>query len=168
MPPVAIYSMQFKPGDPDTLMAATFGRGIYTAKLSDVVTGCAVAVPYARFNRKDVRRARHGQAGSKLRLRGTARVRKGCGRIKSVSVSVARKAGKKRCRYLKRNGSFSKKVSCKRPAYIKARGTTKWRFTSKRALRRGTYTLRVRSIDSRKKRSPVSKRRHTRVTIRLR
>jgi hypothetical protein len=168
MPPVAIYSMQFKPGDPNLLMAATFGRGIYTARLSDVVTGCAVAVPYARFNRKYVRRARHGHAGRRLRLRGTSKVRKGCGKIKRVSVSVERRVSKKRCRYLKKNGHFSKKVRCKKPRYIKARGTKKWRFTSKRALHRGIYTLRVRSRDSRGKRSPVSKRRHTRVRIRFR
>ncbi len=168
MPAVAIYSMAFKPGDPDTLMAATFGRGIYTAKLSDVVTGCAVAVPYARFNRRYVRRARHGHAGRRLRLRGTSRVRRGCGRIKRVNLSIQHRVSRKRCRYLKRNGHFSKKVSCRHPRYIRARGTKRWRFTSRRALHRGTYTLRVRAVDSRGKHSPVSKRRHTRVRIRFR
>jgi hypothetical protein len=172
MPPVAIYSMQFKPGDPDTLMAATFGRGVWTAKLTDSAFAaagrCGRAVPYARFKRKYVRRARHGHAGRKLRLRGTAKVRKGCGKITRVSVSVERRVSKKRCRYLKKSGRFTKRVRCKKPRYVKARGTKKWRFTSKRALRAGTYTLRVRARDSRKRRSPVSKRRHTKVKIRFR
>ncbi len=175
MPPVAIYSLAFKPGDTNTLMAATFGRGIYTVGLSDRylarVRACAIAKPYARFNAKSVRRLRHGKAGRKLRLRGTDRARKGCGRIKRVRVSVERRVSRKRCRYLKANGRFSKKVSCRRPHYIRARlarGAKKWHFTSKRKLRRGRYTLRVQAIDARKHHSPVSKRRHTKVTIRLR
>ncbi len=35
LPPVAIYSMELKPGDPNTLVAATFGRGVYRYEFAD-------------------------------------------------------------------------------------------------------------------------------------
>jgi hypothetical protein len=99
-----------------------------------------------------------------MRLRGIARVRKGCGKIKRVQVSVERRKAKK-CRYLKKSGRFSKPGKCRKPRYIRARGTKHWRFASKRAIARGRYRIRVRSIDSFKRKSPVSRKRHTSVIV---
>jgi hypothetical protein len=178
MPAAAVYSMQFKPGDGNLLMASTYGRGIYTyrftgnGKVATIPKKCRFSKPYARFTHKSVNAARRGRGARKLRLRGLAKVRLGCGHITKVQVSVARKAGKRKgkrvCRYLNAKGRFSKRVSCSKPRYIAAKGTKHWRFTSKRKIPRGTYTLRVRSIDSFKRRSPVQKRRHTIVQVRRR
>jgi hypothetical protein len=171
LPPVAIYSTTFKPGDPDLLVASTFGRGIWTYRFTEdqeqpgsLPKSCHKSKPYARFSHKAVQSARRARGRAKLRLRGIARVRKGCGKIKRVQVSVERKRGKK-CRYLKRNGHFGKRVSCRKPRYIRARGVKKWKFASKRPIARGRYRVRVRSIDSFGRKSPVSKKRHTSVIV---
>jgi hypothetical protein len=171
LPPVAIYSTSFKPGDPDLLVAATFGRGIWTYRFTagqeqpgSLPGSCRKSKPYARFSHKSVQAARRATGRAKLRLRGIARVRKGCGKIKRVQVSVERRTAKK-CRYLKRSGRFGKRVSCRKPRYIRARGTKKWKFASKHAIARGRYRIRVRSIDSFGRRSPVSRRRHTSVIV---
>ena len=142
------------------------GRPLGAAPRSTV--GCPAGKPYARFTRKSVRAARRHGAGRRLRLRGTARARKGCGRIKLVKVSVALRAGHGQCRYLRSDGHLGKRASsCRKPRYIRARGTRHWRFTARRTLRHGLYTVRVRAFDARGGRSPVSRKRHTAVTIRL-
>jgi hypothetical protein len=181
LPPVAVYSTQFKPGDPDLLMAATFGRGIWTYRFTQaqepaggggggsggggaVPRRCRRSKPYARFSHRSVQRARRAPGRAKLRLRGIARVRKGCGRIKRVQVSVQRRrAG--RCRYLGRSGRFGRRVSCRKPRYVRARGTRHWKFVSKHGIARGRYRLRVRSVDTFGRTSPVSRRRHTSLIV---
>jgi hypothetical protein len=169
LPAVAIYSLQLKPGDPGTLMAATFGRGVWTYRFRNggVATTCATAKPFARFTRKSIRAARHARAGRRMTLRGTAKTRKGCGKIRKVQVSVEKRASHKRCRYMRSNGKFGRPSSCRRPKFIAAKGRSKWRFTTRRKLRRGTYIVRARSIDTRGKASPTLRKRHTRITLRV-
>jgi hypothetical protein len=130
-------------------------------------SACAAARPYARFARTSVNASRRRDARRRLTLHGTAKARKGCGRIVRVQVSVARKSGT-RCRHLATNGRLSKLTACGRLRYLRAKGTTRWTFRAQRALPRGTYVLRVRSLDATGKASPVSRKRRTAVTLRLR
>ena len=75
------------------------------------------------------------------------------GTVKRVQIAIARRAGKNRCQYLKSNGKLGKRRACDQTGWLTAkRGTKKgnkypWRFASKKRLPRGTYDLRVRTID---------------------
>jgi beta-glucosidase len=128
----------------------------------------ANCTPQASFARASIRAARRTHAGRRLSVRGSARARTGCAAIRKVQVSVARRVKKKRCRYLTSRGGFSRPSSCQRPRYLGARGRAHWRFKSRIGLPRGTYTVRIRSIDSSGKTSPVSRRAKTLLQIRLR
>jgi hypothetical protein len=94
-------------------------------------------------------------AKRKLRLRGKAGDF-GClattsivGRVAGVQAAISRKAGKKRCRWVtNKRGKLSKRRSCKKPVWLKAKGTTKWTLTLKRKLPRGRYGLQVRARDA--------------------
>jgi hypothetical protein len=108
LPPTAVYSMTLKPGDPNTLVAATFGRGVYRYTFADPKPGRQTppgpgctdrGAPRSRF----ARTARVASARSALRLRGTSSDR-GCGparrgTVKRVRVSIALRTGT-RCRSL--------------------------------------------------------------------
>ena len=72
---------------------------------------------------------------------------KGRGRIVQVSVSVSRLVGKG-CRFLRQNGSFGPKVSCKRTNYLPARGTTTWSYVRRQRLPAGTYKVWTRAVDA--------------------
>jgi hypothetical protein len=182
LPAVAVYQISLKPGDPDTLVAATYGRGVYTYKFADRASGGAGGctdklAPKTRFASKSLRAARRPHKGKrKLALRGKVTDR-GCdgkkGKVKRVLISVARqvvRTGNRgfKCRNLKSNGRFTKLGSCHRFRYIKARrkGST-WRFTSKRKVPRGSYRIRVKSIDTAGNRERPGKKTNTR-RIRLR
>src|SRR5206468_4728136 len=82
LPPTATYSMTLKPGDPNTLVAATFGRGVYKYTFapphaaSQPGPGCRDRIaPTSKFKKT----ARAASARRKLRLSGTSSDR-GCGR----------------------------------------------------------------------------------------
>jgi hypothetical protein len=91
--------------------------------------------------------------GSRVRIAGRTSDR-GCrrggrGRVSRVTVSVARHVrGHDRCRYLKRNGRFTRNRSCHRGYYIRARGKGRWKLSVRRRLRRGRYEVRARAFDS--------------------
>jgi hypothetical protein len=150
------------------------GKVVYGGKpLGDPPTSgsssaCAAAKPYARFTRTSVNALRKRGARRHLKLRGTAKIRKGCGRLARVQVSVARKGGGKRCRYLAATGKLSRPRSCGRLHWLTVGSNTRWKFNAKRALPRGTYVLRVRSRDFTGKASPVSRKRRSAVTVKLR
>jgi hypothetical protein len=154
LPAVAIYSMQLKPGDPNTLVAATYGRGDYTYRFANPrgvgagQAGCGDHIrPVSHVSRKAAKASRTGR----LRLRGSSSDRgcgpKGRGKVKRVRISVARASGKK-CRYLNRKGHLGKLRSCKRTVYLAARGTKHWRFTGRRNLARGKYKIWIRAVDT--------------------
>jgi hypothetical protein len=69
------------------------------------------------------------------------------GRVARVEVAISRKAGK-RCRFVAASGKLTSARSCAKPVWLKAKGTTRWSLTTKRALPRGTYTIQVRSRDA--------------------
>lgn len=156
LPNVAVYQISLKPGDPNTLVAATFGRGVYTYKFADKAGGSSCKdrlAPKTRFSKKAVRAARSKR---KLVLSGKVTDR-GCkgrkGKVKTVYISVARQVVKTgsqgfKCRELKANGRFRKRGSCHKFHYIKAKrkGST-WKFTSKRPVPRGSYRIRIKSRD---------------------
>jgi hypothetical protein len=158
LPPVATYSMTLKPGDPDTLVAATYGRGIYKYRFAPphaVLSqprpgpGCIDKVaPTSRF----AKTARIAKASRRLRLKGTSKDL-GCGKgrrgtVKRIRVSIARRTGKK-CRSLLADGKLSRKrTSCRRTSYVNAKGSTRWTLTLKRRLPRGRYQIWVRGVDA--------------------
>jgi len=157
MPPTATYSMTLKPGDPNMLVAATFGRGVYKYTFADPKPGAPTqpgpgcrdkVAPKSRF----AKTARIASARRKLRLKGTSSDR-GCGRnnrgtVRRVRVSIARRTGKK-CRSVTSKGTLSKRrTSCRRTTYISAKGATKWTLTLKRRLPKGQYQIWVRAVDA--------------------
>ena len=86
-----------------------------------------------------------------IRLRGTA-FDKGCGpkgrgKVVRVSLAISRRVGKK-CQWLQPNGRLAKKGSCTRKTYVQAKGTSKWTFSLKHKLPRGTYAVVPRAVDS--------------------
>src|SRR3954449_2831053 len=152
LPNVPVYQISLKPGDSRTLVAATYGRGVYTYRFpaSSGKGGgkkCVDRVkPKTRFSKASLR-----AAGRKFRIGGKVTDR-GCkgrkNRIKRVKVSVGRQTGRK-CQNLKTNGRFTKRGSCHKFIYLSARHKgTKWSFTAKRRLPAGNYRLRVKSIDA--------------------
>jgi hypothetical protein len=162
LPSVAVYQISLKPGDPSTLVAATYGRGVYTYKFSGgggkTGGGCVDRVrPRTRFSPAALASARSGRGSRKLRLSGTVTDR-GCkgrlNRIKRTIISVARQNGsgvhrKQTCRNLQTNGRLGKSGSCHKFIYLTARRKgTRWSFTSKRPLAPGQYRIRVKSIDA--------------------
>jgi hypothetical protein len=93
----------------------------------------------------DTRIARWGARS----ISGTAARGRGAGlkaaqlRVRRVEVAVMRRAGK-RCRWLTASGGFATR-SCTTPRWLRARGTTRWRLTLRRALPGGRYTIRSRA-----------------------
>ncbi|MEA2292418.1 MAG: hypothetical protein QOE86_57 [Solirubrobacteraceae bacterium] len=148
LPPVATYSMSLKPGDDSTLVAATYGRGVYTYRFADAspsaAGSCAVKGPSVKITSHRVR-------GRRAVVRGTSK-RTTCPRplgVKHVQVAVQRRVGKKQCRAVRRNGRVAgkAKLRCGR-FYVNARGAKNWSFTSKRRLPRGRYRVFVRAYDT--------------------
>ena len=161
LPSVSTYQISLKPGDPNTLVAATFGRGVYTYKFADPKpgVGCVDKIrPKTRFAKAAVRSARRGHGRRKLRLRGSVSDRTSCkgkkGKVKRTVISIAHQIGRtgrggRACRNLKANGRFAKRGSCHKFLYLTARHKGKqWSFTSKRALAPGYYRVRVKSYDA--------------------
>ena len=170
LPPVATYSISLKPGDPGLLVAATFGRGVYTYRFKDPAPGTGGGTPCASSLRPVVRiatkRARASARSRRLRLRGTARGT-ACPRptgVRSVQVAVQRVTGK-RCRNLRSaRGRFARRAGkCSRRRFLAARGRSRWSFSVRRRLPTGRYRVHVRAIDAIGQRGKAR-----RITIRVR
>jgi hypothetical protein len=177
LPSVAVYQISLKPGDPNTLVAATYGRGVYTYKFADRSGGGGAGggkrcrdrkAPRTRFSKSSLHAARH-LAGKRLRLGGIVTDR-GCGKgkarrkgkVKRVIISIGRQNGRT-CRNLLANGRFSKRGSCHKFVYIRARHRGKrWHFTTKRPVPAGTYRIRVKAIDAAGNREHFKARTNTR------
>jgi hypothetical protein len=169
LPAVAVYQISLKPGDPSTLVAATFGRGVYTYKFAGGGAGpgggpggCVDQLrPKTRFGKASLAAARRGRGARKLRLGGKVTDR-GCkgrkGKVKRVVISVARQSGRT-CRNLKANGRFAPRGSCHKGS--------RWSFTTKRRVAPGRYRIRVKAFDAAGNRERVGKRTNT-VRLRLR
>jgi hypothetical protein len=176
LPNVPVYQISLKPGDSSTLVAATYGRGVYTYKFPAKPGGgggskCVDRIkPRTRFSKAALQAAARGRGARKLRLSGTVTDR-GCkgrkNRIKRTIVSVGRQTGRK-CQNLKSNGSFTKPGSCHKFIYLAARHKgTKWSFTTKGRLPSGHYRLRVKSVDAAGNHEQLNKRTNSvRLTLR--
>ncbi|HEX8743898.1 MAG TPA: Calx-beta domain-containing protein [Thermoleophilaceae bacterium] len=83
-----------------------------------------------------------------LHFRGIAWER-GCGALDRVTVAIARRegGGTGLCRYLQPSGRLGQVVSCRRPTYVRARGTTSWTFRRAGRFPTGTWTARIRAVD---------------------
>ncbi|MEA2423298.1 MAG: hypothetical protein QOF55_2397 [Thermoleophilaceae bacterium] len=159
LPSVAVYQISLKPGDPNTLVAATYGRGVYTYKFANGTGGgCVDKIrPRTRISKTAIASARRGRGSRKLKLGGTVTDRTSCkgkkGKVKRVVISVARQIGRtgrggRACRNLKPNGRFAKAGSCHTFAYLAARHKGKrWSFTTKRRIPAGYYRIRVKAYD---------------------
>ncbi|MEA2409778.1 MAG: hypothetical protein QOC77_339, partial [Thermoleophilaceae bacterium] len=175
LPNVPVYQISLKPGDSSTLVAATYGRGVYTYKFPSKAGGggskCVDRIkPRTRFSNAALQAAARGHGARKLRLSGSVTDR-GCkgrkNRIKRTIVSVGRQTGTM-CQNLKPNGGFTKRGSCHSFIYLPARHKgTKWSFTTKRKLPRGHYRLRVKSVDAAGNHEQLNKRTNSvRLTLR--
>jgi hypothetical protein len=168
LPPVATYSFQLKPGSSNTLVAATYGRGVYTYDFRDATRGSAGA-PCSTATRPSVRvatRARTAARARRLRLRGTSKATR-CPRpakVARVQVAVQKVAGRK-CRNLRsaKTRKLTRAGRCSKRRWLRARGTRTWRFTVTRRLARGRYRVFVRAVDAAGNRS---KPRRIRVRVR--
>ena len=71
----------------------------------------------------------------------------GSGQLRSISVSVSRRVGK-RCEHLLANGRFSNAGSCATHVWLKAQGRKAWTFRVGHKLPAGKYMVSSRAVDS--------------------
>src|SRR3954451_19240128 len=71
----------------------------------------------------------------------------GAGKVAHVSLAISRRVGKK-CQWLQPKGGFGQTGSCRKKTYVQAKGTSRWTFKLKAKLKKGTYTVVPRAIDS--------------------
>jgi hypothetical protein len=99
------------------------------------------SLPRKNVKVKNRRVSFHGKAkdrGCKGKKKGTTR-KSGLG---SVFVSIAKLVDhEKRCRFLKRDGTFTAKRDCGHRVFMKAKGRKRWHFSSNRKLPKGTYRI---------------------------
>jgi hypothetical protein len=111
-----------------------------------VAAGCHDHTPPVTTIARGSRFTRKG-----ITLRGVARDRgcgpKGRGTVARVSLAISRRVGKK-CQWLQPKGGFGKTGSCRKKTYVTAKGTSRWSFTLKARLKKGTYAVVPRAIDS--------------------
>ena len=81
-----------------------------------------------------------------IRLSGRA-TDKGCGRVANVAVAVAKVSGKK-CRFVSSLRKLVKARSCRKPVFLKAKGTSKWSYALKTKLGKGRYVVFTRATDT--------------------
>jgi hypothetical protein len=138
--------------DPSTCFTArTTGRPASTVAGSGVLDqsghGCIDrAAPASRFTRRGSSVSSRG-----LTLRGRTSDRgcdsRGHGRVRSVSVALARRTGKG-CRFAGADGRFGPRTGCVPTRYLRARGTATWRFRFAHRLPKGSYVAWVRGVDA--------------------
>jgi hypothetical protein len=122
-----------------TALAATY-KGTATLKPS---APPAAAVPPAADQPPSV--ALGKLATRKVRrFSGTAGDDKG---VAKVDLALMKKSGRK-CQALGSKGKFGKAGSCDALVWLTAKGTTKWSFTLRKALKKGSYIVAARAIDS--------------------
>jgi hypothetical protein len=83
-----------------------------------------------------------------LAITGRARDR-GCAGVARVRISISRRLGGRRCRFVVASGRLGSVRSCRRPVYVAARGTERWVLTRRLRLGPGRYVVRVHAVDAR-------------------
>ena len=71
----------------------------------------------------------------------------GAGKVKRVSVAIARTVGK-RCQHVLRNGRLGRASACTTHVWLAAKGTKTWSFRLRHQLPRGKYLVRTRAVDA--------------------
>jgi hypothetical protein len=108
--------------------------------------------PRSRITRKSLRATRRG-----LQLAGTSVD------AARVEVAVGRRVGS-RCRFVRRNGSFTQARRCTSGVFMRASGKATWTLVIKRRLPAGRYIVWARGVDAAGK----HERRHNPVAFRIR
>jgi hypothetical protein len=124
--------------------AGALPAGLQAGAASQALSGCA-----DRLAPRSVVRGRARLRRGRLLVRGTAADR-GCRkRVARVTVTVGRRVGRGRCRYLGANGRVGKPRRCLRGApQLLARGRGRWSLRVRARLPRGRYVLIVRAVDT--------------------
>ena len=166
-PTSPVYSFEFEPQDPNRIVVASYGRGIWQYDFTPRPKGAPTVLnlktsggarpncgdhagPTSRFLSRLSKAAR--RKGKGLVLRGTSKFRKckggPAGKVKRVVVTLELQQGK-RCRYLTKKGTMGPLGSCKRKARMfQAKGTRKWSFRIRGPLPSGRYVALVLSKDN--------------------
>jgi hypothetical protein len=143
------------------VLASDMTGGFYSLRYDDTALPlCADGVrPRSalrrRASRVGARRIALRGTASDRGCRATAKARKRAGKVGSVSVAVARRAGT-RCRFLNAKGGFGPARSCARPVFLRARGTKAWRFERRGTFPAGAYRIVVRARDAAGNRAKLS------------
>ncbi|MEA2439713.1 MAG: hypothetical protein QOH76_1137, partial [Thermoleophilaceae bacterium] len=96
--------------------------------------------PRSTLSRRALHRSRRGISG-----RGHSRDR-GCAGLRRVEVSIARLEGRK-CRFLRSRARLTRRRSCSKPLWVRAKGTKRWSFKLRGPVQPGSYRIVVRAID---------------------
>lgn len=165
-PSSPVYSFEFEPADPNKIVVASYGRGVweydFTPRKGPAVLGQEIAGgkrpvcsdhtgPTSRFLR-NVKKAA-SLKGKGLVLRGTSAYRKckggAAGKVKRVVVQLELRVSAKKCRFITRKGTLGKTRACNRvPKYFTAKGTTKWSYKVRGPLPNGRYVALVQAWDN--------------------
>jgi len=148
---IAVSDLQLRlpvhetPGSPGTPAAVRRPRAPFIANGASCAPG-----PASKAIRVRARRRLLAMAGRALERKcphvGAATRRRE--RIVAVYVMVYRRAGRGRCRFLRRDGRLSAPRSCARPLRLRARGSHRWRLRLRVVLPRGRYFFRLQAVDA--------------------
>jgi hypothetical protein len=166
-PASPVYSFELEPADPNKIVVASFGRGVWEYDFTprkagssgvlnqDIAGGTRPncgdhAGPTSRFLSNLKKAAK--RSGKGLVLRGTSsykRCKGGAkGKVKRVVIQLKLQVTKKKCRYLTRKGRLGKASRCSKvPAFVTAKGTSKWSYKVKGPLPAGKYVAYVLAKD---------------------
>ncbi len=107
--------------------------------------------PYSRLNKRATNANPHllvasGTAGQGACARGGASAQR-LAHVTAVYVMIYRLAPHGRCRFLRRNGTFTAARSCSDPVEYRARGTSRWSLRLGMRIPLGTYYVRSDAVD---------------------
>lgn len=123
-------------------------RGTFPSETPGTVAPAGTPAPLAGARTCSAPRSRINRNSRLLRTRTAVRgIARGVDcKLAAVHVAVGRKVGRA-CRYLQANGRFGERRDCRRPQYVKARGTSTWSLNRKAKLPRGRYLVWSRAVN---------------------
>jgi hypothetical protein len=149
-----------------------FGNAYLIADSSNArvrrVQTVSCAAPVSYYSRGPSKKARKAR---RFKLSGRARASSVACKVAKTSISIARVAKHGRCRNLGSHGRLARSTKCSKRKYLKAKlKGSRWSFSLKRKLPKGTYVVQVRSVDKshkleRRRKTHGSKRNVIRFTL---